>query len=65
MCSPKNFTDVLRTLTLYNANRLLLLKYLVKIKIAALHKFSKGAACRFFKIDILKYFPIVTKKYLC
>ena len=36
MCFPKSFTDVLRTLTLQNPDRLMLLKYLLKIKIAGL-----------------------------
>ena len=40
MCFPKNLTDLLRTLTLLNAGRLLLLKYLLKIKTAAPDKFS-------------------------
>ena len=36
MCFLKNFKEVLKTLTLQNADRLLLLKYLLKIKSAAL-----------------------------
>ena len=48
MCFPKNFTDVLRTLTLQNADRLLLLKYLLKIKIAASDQFSEAAVRRYF-----------------
>ena len=71
MCFPKNFTDVLRTLTLQNAGRLLLLKYLLKIKIAASNKFSEAEI--FFKIDGLMAYRIydgfknlafITKKYL-
>ena len=48
MCIPKNFTGVLRTLTLQNAGRLLLLKYLLKIKIAAPDKSSEAAVRRYF-----------------
>ena len=48
MCFPKNLTGVLRTLTLQNADRLLLLKYLLKIKIAASDKFSEAAVRRYF-----------------
>ena len=62
MCFPKNFPDVLRTLTLSNTGRLLLLKYLLKIKIAKPDKFSEAAA---FKIDGLKNFALISKKHLC
>ena len=48
MCFPKSFTDVLRTLTLQNADRLLLLEDLLKVEIAALGKFSEGAVWRYF-----------------
>ena len=48
MCFPNNFTDVLRTPILQNAERLLLLKYLLKVKIAAQDKFSKGAVRKCF-----------------
>ena len=47
LCFPENFADVLRTPILYNADRLLLLKYLLKIKIAALDKFSEAAVYRY------------------
>ena len=39
MCFPKNFAEVLRTAILWNADRLLLLKHLVKTTIAAPDKF--------------------------
>ena len=48
ICFPKNFTDVLRTLTLWNADRVLLLKYILKIKIAAPEKSSEAAVHRYF-----------------
>ena len=35
MCIPKNFAEVLRTPILENADRLLLLKHLLKMTIAA------------------------------
>ena len=43
----KNFTDVLRTPILQNANRVVPLKYLLKIKIAAQDKFSEASVNRF------------------
>ena len=43
MCFHKQFADILRTLILWNADRLLLLKYLLKIKIAAPDKFLEAA----------------------
>ena len=46
MCSPKNF-PVLGIPILQNTERLLLLKYLLKIKIAAPDKFSEAAICRY------------------
>ena len=46
MCFPKNFA-VLRTPILSNANRLLLPKYLLKVKIAAPDKFSEAAVGRY------------------
>ena len=61
MCFSKNFTGVLRTLTL-NAGRLLLLKYLLKSKIAEPDKFSEAAV---FKIEGLKNFALISKKHLC
>ena len=39
LCFPKNFAEVLRTPILQKADRLLLLKHLLKMKIAALDKF--------------------------
>ena len=60
MCCRKNFTDVLRTLTLQNANRLLLTKYLLKIKIAASDKFRSSHSQIIFKIDGLKNFALIT-----
>ena len=39
MWFPKNFAEVLRAPTLQNANRLLFLKQLLKMKIAAPDKF--------------------------
>ena len=60
MCCRKNFTDVLRTLTLQNASRLLLLKYLLKIKIAASDKFRSSHSQIIFKIDGLKKFALIT-----
>ena len=48
MCFPKNFADVLRTPILYHINRLLLLKYLLKIKIAPPDNFSEAAVRRYF-----------------
>ena len=39
MFFPKNFAEILRTPILQNADRLLLLKHLPKIKIAAPDKF--------------------------
>ena len=39
MCFPKNFAEVLRTPILQNADRLLLLKHPLKMKIAAPDKF--------------------------
>ena len=41
MCFPKNFAEVLRTPTLQNSDRLLLLKHLLKMKIAAPDKFIR------------------------
>ena len=38
MCFPKNFAKVLRTPIVQNADRLLLMKYLLKMKIAAPEK---------------------------
>ena len=43
MCFHKQFADVLRTLILWNADRLLLQKYLLKIKIASPDKFLEAA----------------------
>ena len=43
MCFHKQFADVLRTLILWNADRLLLLKYILKIKTAAPDKFLEAA----------------------
>ena len=40
MCFPKNFAEVLRAPILWNANRLLLPKHLLKMPIAAPDKFS-------------------------
>ena len=60
MCCRKNFTDVLRTLTLQNASRLLLLKYLLKIKMAASDKFRSSHSQIIFKIDGLKKFALIT-----
>ena len=52
MCFPNYFTNVLRTSTLQNADRLLPLKYLLKIKIAASDKFFRSSRSEmFFKID--------------
>ena len=48
MCFPKNSADVLRTPILQNAARRLLLKYLLKIKIAAPDKLSEAAVRRYF-----------------
>ena len=50
MCFPKNFTDALRTLTdsFKNADRQLLLKYFLKIKVAAPDKSSEAAVHRYF-----------------
>ena len=39
MCFPKNFAEVLKTPILQNADRLLLLRHLLKMKIAAPDKF--------------------------
>ena len=39
MCFPKNFAEVLKTPILQNADRLLLLKHLLKMKIAGADKF--------------------------
>ena len=39
MSFPKNFAEVLRAPILQNADRLLLLKHLLKMKITALDKF--------------------------
>ena len=38
MCFPKNFAEVLRKSIFWNAERLLLLKHLLKMTIAALDK---------------------------
>ena len=51
----KNFTDVLRTPILQNANRLVPLKYLLKIKIAAKDKFSEASVNRFQNKRYLKF----------
>ena len=47
MCFPKNFADALRATILENNDRLLLTKYLLKITITALDKFSEAAASRY------------------
>ena len=52
MCFPKNFTDVLRTPVLQNAERLLFLKYLLKVKIAAWDKFSEAAVRKCFSKQV-------------
>ena len=61
---PKNFVDVLRTPILLNTDRLLLLKYLLKIKTAALDKFSETAVRRYFSkwmfLKISYYFQETT-----
>ena len=62
MCFPKNFTDVLRTLTLQNADRLLLLKYLLKIKVAAPDKSSEAAVRRYFSKQIFLKISHLNKK---
>ena len=62
---PKNFTNVLRILTLQNAGRLLLLKYLLKIKIAAPGKFSEAAVRRYFSKQMVLKISLITKKHLC
>ena len=54
MCFPKNLKDILRTPILQNAERLLLLKYLLKVKIAARDKFSEAAVI-----------TIIIGKHLC
>ena len=41
MYFPKNFAEVLRTPILQNADRLLLLKHLLKMKITAPDKFDE------------------------
>ena len=41
MCFPKNFAEVLRTPILQNSDGQLLLKYLLKMKIAAPDKFFR------------------------
>ena len=48
MSSSLSITGVLRTLILWNAGRLLFLKYLLKIKIAAPDKSSEAAVRRCF-----------------
>ena len=53
MCFPKNFTDVLRALTLQNAGRLLLLK--LKIKIAPSDKFLEEAVWRYFSKQMVSW----------
>ena len=65
MCFPKNFADVLKPPILWNADRLLLPKYLLKFKIAAADKFSEEAIWISFKIGILKNFALITGKSLC
>ena len=53
---PKNFTDVLRTLTMQNADRLLLLlKYLLKIKIGWSDKFLEAAVRRYFSKQMVSW----------
>ena len=53
---PKNVTDVLRTLTMQNADRLLLLlKYLLKIKIGWSDKFLEAAVRRYFSKQMVSW----------
>ena len=60
MCFHKNFANVLRTPVLWNIGRLLLLKHVLKIEIAAPNEFLEAAVRRYFS-----KLALITGKHQC